>query len=410
MNTPSLDNLATVTRSFPAIDNHAHPLLKREFRNKFAFEGLISEATDEALTVDAVHTLSCFRATLQLSKLLKIEDEPSWDAVKKARGEMDYELLCRSNMEQAHIQCILLDDGLGGVSEFAENHLWHNKFTSSSNKRILRVEVLAESILKRLFSENGHIGHGDDAFRNELYDALRNAATDPDVAGFKSIACYRTGLNVGTNIMWLDVAEAYRMLHSAYKATGAGDLRLETKLINDFVVNASLQVAGECGKPVQFHTGLGDSDITLALSSPSHMQPLIKAYPNTKIVLLHSSYPYTRDAGYLTAVYPNVFLDFGEIFPFVSAEGQLAVVRQMLELCPTNKILWSTDGHWWPESYYLGAIQAREALLKVLGETVLRQEMTEAQAITVVKNALFYNANRIYNLGLEPRWSLPSTI
>ena len=72
------------------------------------------------------------------------------------------------------------------------------------------------------------------------------------------------------------------------------------------------------------------------------MQPLIKAYPKAKIVLLHSSYPYTRDAGYLTAVYPNVFLDFGEIFPFLSAEGQTSVVRQMFELAPTNKLLWSS--------------------------------------------------------------------
>ena len=93
---------------------------------------------------------------------------------------------------------------------------------------------------------------------------------------------------------------------------------------------------------MQFHTGLGDNDITLSLSSPAHMQPIIKAYPKAKIVLLHSSYPYTRDAGYLTAVYSNVFLDFGEIFPFLSATGQNAVVQQMLELAPTNKIMWSS--------------------------------------------------------------------
>lgn len=72
------------------------------------------------------------------------------------------------------------------------------------------------------------------------------------------------------------------------------------------------------------------------------MQSIIKAYPETKIILLHSSYPYTRDAGYLAAVYANVYLDFGEIFPFLSADGQLSVVKQMLELCPTSKILWSS--------------------------------------------------------------------
>ena len=93
---------------------------------------------------------------------------------------------------------------------------------------------------------------------------------------------------------------------------------------------------------MQFHTGLGDNDITLTLSSPAHLQPLIKAYPATKIVLLHSSYPFTKEAGYLTAVYENVYLDFGEIFPFLSADGQRQVVRQVLELAPTNKIMWSS--------------------------------------------------------------------
>jgi predicted TIM-barrel fold metal-dependent hydrolase len=64
---------------------------------------------------------------------------------------------------------------------------------------------------------------------------------------------------------------------------------------------------------VQFHTGLGDRDITLRLSSPAHMQPIIEGFPRTKFVLLHSSYPYTQEAGYLTAMYENVFLDFGEV-------------------------------------------------------------------------------------------------
>ena len=93
---------------------------------------------------------------------------------------------------------------------------------------------------------------------------------------------------------------------------------------------------------MQFHTGLGDADITLARSSPSHLQPLLEAFPDTPVVLLHASYPFTREAGYLAAVYKNVYLDFGEVFPFVSAAGQRNVVRQVLELCPTNKILWSS--------------------------------------------------------------------
>lgn len=65
--------------------------------------------------------------------------------------------------------------------------------------------------------------------------------------------------------------------------------------------------------PVQFHTGLGDNDLDLLVSSPGQMQQIIRAYPKTNFVLLHSSYPYTREAGYLTAMYKNVYLDFGEV-------------------------------------------------------------------------------------------------
>jgi predicted TIM-barrel fold metal-dependent hydrolase len=72
------------------------------------------------------------------------------------------------------------------------------------------------------------------------------------------------------------------------------------------------------------------------------MQLTIEAFPDTTFVLLHSGYPFTREAGYLTAVYKNVYLDFGEVFPMISMDGQKEVFRQVLELCPTNKIMWSS--------------------------------------------------------------------
>ena len=67
-------------------------------------------------------------------------------------------------------------------------------------------------------------------------------------------------------------------------------------------------------KPVQFHTGLGDNDINLVLANPAHLQPMIEYYKEVDFVLLHSSYPYTREAGYLASVYPNVFVDLGGVY------------------------------------------------------------------------------------------------
>ena len=40
-----LSNLAKTAYTYPAIDNHTHPLLKEAFRDTLPFEGIISEAS-----------------------------------------------------------------------------------------------------------------------------------------------------------------------------------------------------------------------------------------------------------------------------------------------------------------------------------------------------------------------------
>ena len=60
-------------------------------------------------------------------------------------------------------------------------------------------------------------------------------------------------------------------------------------------------------------------------------------------LLLHASYPYTREAGNLIIVYKNVQLDIGEVFPAVSRRGQEASIQQALELVPTNKFMWPSE-------------------------------------------------------------------
>ncbi|KAF7294516.1 CBM1 domain-containing protein [Mycena kentingensis (nom. inval.)] len=354
------------------------------------------------------------RAVAQLSKIIDIGPEKTWAALKAAREKLPYDELCKRFMDQSvsGIQCILLDDGLGGVEELAEGIAWHDQFTSSASKRIVRVETVAEKILMAVFAHNPPFADmGSLAVFSSRFEAtLRDCGADPAVVGFKSVACYRTGLDVASSADLENLAiggDGFAMqkcledVHRMYQ--DAGKIRLAHKPLNDYVVRIALKISGECGKPIQFHTGLGDNDLSLTRASPAHLQSVIKAFPNTQFVLLHSAYPYTRDAGYLTAVYSNVWLDFGEVFPFVSAHGQRSIIHQVLELAPTNKILWSTDGHWWPESYYLGSRQARLALLEVLKEYVIRDELTEEEAIVIVQNALFHNSNRLYKLGLEPK-------
>ncbi|RDB19627.1 Protein fluG [Hypsizygus marmoreus] len=405
-----LPKLHSAAFTFPAIDNHAHALLRIDNRDSMPFEGLISEAAGDALTKDSVHTLACYRATHQLAELLGLPAGSSWDDVKVKRSELAYLDLCKLCFEPVNIQCILIDDGLG-ARDIVYDIPWHDHFTRSQSWRVVRIEAVAEEVLEILFkpfdsapADNLDLVKLLALFVNSLTGKLTTSATDTQVVAYKSVVCYRTGLAVSAtsynNGGDPELLDSFKRVYETYRLHGK--LRVEDKALNDYVVCTALDIGGRFGKPVQFHTGLGDNDIDLVLSSPAYLQSIIKTYPDTTFILLHSSYPYTREAGYLTSVYSNVYLDFGEIFPFVSGQGQRSIIRQILELAPTNKILWSTDGHFWPESYYLGTIQARQALYEVLSENVRSQELTEAEAVTIVENALFYNANRAYKLGLKP--------
>ena len=151
MNTPSdiendLSTLSHLISSFPAIDNHAHALLKIENRDAIPFEGLISEATGPALTEDAIHSLACYRATAQLGALFGLGKDANWEDVKRRRKELDYDQLCRLCMEPTRIQCILIDDGLG-VRDMVYDYKWHDRYTGSPTKRIVRIEVVAQVCL-----------------------------------------------------------------------------------------------------------------------------------------------------------------------------------------------------------------------------------------------------------------------
>ncbi|KAI0286499.1 amidohydrolase 2 [Russula brevipes] len=393
-----------VLRDYPAIDNHAHPLLTEANRDRLPFEGLASEAEGSALE-DAVYTLALTAARRDLVQLYDLPRHALWEAVKEHRASRAYDELCELCFRKAKIQCILIDDGLGGVKEMAKGYQWHDRYTTSPTRRIVRVEVVAQDILMEMFDKEDVPESSPLAsFSATLRARLAAAANDPNVAGFKSVVCYRTGLDVSATP---DPASESAALSAAYgyfqPGPGNAPLRLADKPLNDLVVRTTLEVAAEHDKPVQFHTGLGDADITLTRASPAHLQPLIAAYPRTTFVLLHASYPYMREAGYLTAMYKNVYLDIGEVFPLVSGAGQDALVRQVLELAPTNKVMWSSDGHWWPESYYLGSFQARRALSTVLQDAVKANEFTEAEAARVAKDVLFHTANRVYHLELEPQ-------
>lgn len=241
------------------------------------------------------------QAVQQLSKLYGCE--PTWESIQRYRIAAGFDKYTDMCFKAAGIECILMDDLLVSTGKVAIPYNWHDKLTTSKTRRIVRVESLAEKIAERMENADLRI------FVQSYLKSLIESARDPDVVGFKSVICYRTGLDIAVTIKERLDSRAEYFLEYITNGKTTGDWRLASKPLNDMVTNLAVQISGQYGKPIQFHTGLGDNDIRLVKANPAYMQALIEAYPKSKFVLLHASYPFTREAGYLTTVYDNVYLD-----------------------------------------------------------------------------------------------------
>ncbi|KAG5971931.1 hypothetical protein E4U55_001004 [Claviceps digitariae] len=391
----------------PIIDNHAHPLLNKDHTDKYPLLAIVSEAHGEALASSRT-SLAHIRAVKQLAHELGCVE--SWDAVQGAMeklraSEDDYERWTRRCL--SGIECVLVDDGLDN-EDAVESYRFFDHFVPSASRRILRIEHVAAKVI-----EKACLAHktADTAFEVAMTDfesALATAIADDDVVGFKSVICYRTGLDLAPIEDKREALKAFAGIYAQRRSANASPFtRVDHRALNQFLVHRLAQAIRDAAalddtkkKPIQFHTGLGDNDLTLTRSSPSHLQDFVRAYPTVPMVLLHSGYPFDRETGYMAAMYANVYADIGAVFPFVSRAGQEDIVRHVLELCPWEKVIWSTDGHWFPETYLLAVVQMRDALHNVLCEFVRKGDLSWEHASKMVEDMLFHTSNKLYHLGL----------
>ncbi|CAK7213307.1 hypothetical protein SBRCBS47491_001761 [Sporothrix bragantina] len=400
-----MERVVQTIHETPIIDNHAHPLLKPDVIGRHPLLSIVSEAHGDAIHA-SVTALPHQRAIQQLSTVLGCN--ATWESVVAAVDERrrdDYDAWVSKCL--SGLQTILLDDGLNNENDVFDFSR-HDSFTRTKCHRIVRIEAVAAEIINRhcvAFDDFQPLDNVFDNMLEEFDTHIKQALSDPNVVGFKSVICYRTGLDVPRVV---NIAAARKMFSDiivSYSASSNRFHRLQHVGLNElFVHRAAVHIRDSSDKhkkPIQFHTGLGDNDITLTKSSPAHLQEFIRTYPTVPIVLLHSGYPYVRDTAYLATVYANVYADIGEVFPVVGRHGQEAIIRETFELCPWSKVMWSTDGHWFPETYLLAILQVREVLETVICDFVRNGQITWQSAIQLVQAILFGNANTVYNLGLS---------
>jgi len=371
----------------PVLDHHCHSLLRRQTPfSPIEFQRFFSEGGDETIVTAHVPNTIYFRwAIKELARFLGCE--PTAEAVLAARAALDPKAWATRLVRDANIPRLLVDYGFQG-----DETLTHDELQAHLPGRIhpiLRLETLAQELIVR---------HETFASMVDAYVAVLEGARAAGYVGLKSIVAYRTGLAIAPP----EPGESARAFAAAKaRARRDGTVRLADKALNDHLVLLALHVAERQQLPVQFHTGFGDADLDLRLANPLLMRSLFESgrYHHVPFVLLHASYPYVRELGYLATLYGNVFADVGLAIPFVTVDIP-ALWSQLLGLTATSKILFSTDAYSIPEIYWLAARWGRWGLARALDGAMACGALTEAEALESARAILGGNAARLYGVDL----------
>ncbi|GAA2634257.1 amidohydrolase family protein [Streptomyces axinellae] len=294
------------------------------------------------------------------------------------RTELGTAEVTRRMLRASGISTFLVDTGLPGPlltpGELAEA-------ADGEAHEVVRLERLAERA--------ADVARDTHTFLAELSDGVRESVRT--ARGFKSVVAYRIGLDFdpgppGTSEIY---SAAERWLDS--RVPGG-------RLSDPVLLRHLLWSAVRTGLPLQLHTGFGDPDLRLDRCDPLLLTDFIRATApyGTPLVLLHC-YPYHRGAGYLAAVFPHVYADFGLSLSHTGARAR-DVLGELLELAPFGKLLFSTDAYGLPELYVVGARLFREAMTELTQGWTRREEWSHKDAERVTAMLANGTAARLYGL------------
>ncbi|NGO69072.1 amidohydrolase family protein [Streptomyces boncukensis] len=363
------------------VDQHCHGVL-RSGPERAGFESYLTESSSPAAPGTSFFDSQLgFAVRRWCGPVLGLPAHCAPQDYLARRSELGAAEATRRLLRSSGISAFLVDTGLPGdlltPAELAE-------FARAEAHEIVRLERLAERA--------ADAARDTSSFLAEVSDTVRDAARR--AKGFKSVVAYRVGLDFephppGTSQVY---TAAERWL-----ATRVRGGRLNDPVLLRHLIWAAVRT----GLPLQLHTGFGDPDLRLHRCDPLLLTDFIRAVApyGTPLVLLHC-YPYHRGAGYLAAVYPHVYADFGLSLAHTGARAG-AVLAELLELAPFGKLLFSTDAFGLPELYVVGAEVFREALAHTLSAFTSANAWSPGDAERVAGLLSTGNAARLYGLQSE---------
>jgi predicted TIM-barrel fold metal-dependent hydrolase len=354
------------------VDNHVHGFWTRAVDRRRFENGLNEANTDPLADFDCgFDTQIGVAVRAHCSPLLGLSRHACPGEYWDARGRLGPAELARLFLSAAGVSHWLLDTGLDGDTA---GRAGMEQVAAGRIREIVRLEQVAEQAAA---------ADGDYAQR---FIEILHARAEFAVAT-KTVLAYRGGFD--GDLSEPDQAEVQT---SAARWRDAGGTRLTDRVLLRFGIHQALRL----GKPLQFHTGLGDRDCDLHRTNPLLLLDFLRSSGDCPIVLLHC-YPFEREAGYLAQAFNHVYLDTGLSINHLGARAA-AFLARTLELAPFRKVLYSSDAFGPPELHYLGASLWRNGIAAVLGEFVARGQWGIDDAKRVATLVGRANAVRLYQL------------
>lgn len=368
----------------PAVDSHCHAFDPGSLGDDLLPRLTLSEEPLDRSTTST--TLLARRLVADLASFLGCEaDEAAVNVARSRAIAADRQAYVRALFDDAGLEILLCDTGypvdeelepVVGLTGFAE-------LTGRDCFAVTRVEHLARRILRQRPSFAGFVN---------AFDSAVDEAVDSGAVALKSIVAYTTGLDVELT----SIEEATR---SYAEVVPTGDLT-HGKALNDFLFVRTIEKAIEHDVPLQIHTGMGDGPwLDMSTARPILLRRVLfdAGLRRARLVLTHAGYPWVEESGWLASQYANVFVDISEMTPFASS-GLARKLLALLEMAPTDKIMFGTDGFGVPEIHWLGAKLAREALDSALSELMASGWIDAGLPDEIARKVLRENALRIYRL------------
>ena len=374
------DLLACVAEQ-PLVDHHCHGVLYRD-ADEATLESLLNEGPSSASQHWPGGSVFDSQAGFAFRRLcppvLGLPPHAELPDYVIRRAELGAAEVSKRFLTAAGMSALCVDTGYTPEPLTSPAEL--GGLAGATAHEIVRLERVAEDVAAA--------GTGADGFADAVRSAL--AARSASAVGFKSIAAYRTGLDLNPE----RPSEA-EVTAAAGAWLAARPCRIADQTLQRFLIWCGVDL----GLPVQFHVGYGDSDVDLHRCHPLLLTPLLRAIQPTGVpVMLLHNYPYHREAGYLAQVFPHVYVDAGLATHNLGLRAP-TLLAEALELAPYGKFLYSSDAFGLPELYYLGAVLFRRALSDFLSAGLREDLYTERTVVRLTRMLCADNAKRAYRLG-----------